>query len=591
MPVISRINRQWNANFVKSVAFFVLAYAVAGVTTSAAFYPQKALAYVKSNEQVADIARSITVRIEGAATPASGVLVHREGNRYTVLTAWHVVSAQNPGEELAIYTSDGIQHQLDRGSIERVGNVDLAVLTFTTRNRYQIAILNTAQPKTGSRIYLYGYPAATTTVPMRISRGSSGEIVGSTTNQQLNGYELMYATQMPSMTGMSGGPVLDSEGNLIGIHARSETDQTQTIEEGVAIRTGMSQGVPISYFSRSIAAVEAVEKSLAQFSDRANERESPRLTTLPRLDTNEPAVAAVPLGINSKIDKIWVKARQAITLKQLARQIEQDEALLSLLNDVKTDHVFGRSEWIVLPSGSIKQVKLMSAVDTSELRRTPPLEAPPEPSDTGRIQRGDNTLAKVAERYNLSIQKLLKLNPGLRGAQLVVGTPIRVAQANAGRSRVVLGLKPVGSGGLSWPDQPDFGAGENLNDRSWIWPTKGIYSSGYGWRSGQMHYGIDISNTVGTPIVASRTGRVIFAGWDQGGLGYLVSLRHADGSVSRYGHNSKILVDIGDEVIRGKVIALMGNSGAASTSMLHFEISPSGAAAVNPLQYLPPRGD
>ena len=460
MPVISRIKRQWNANFVKSVAFFVLPFAVTGITTSAAFYPQKALAYVKGNEQVADIAKSITVRIEGASTPASGVLVHREGNRYTVLTAWHVVSAQNPGEELAIYTSDGIQHQLDRGSIERVGNVDLAVLTFTSSSRYEIASKNTAAPRTGARIYLYGYPAATTSVPMRISRGSSGEIVGSTSNQSLNGYELMYATQMPSMTGMSGGPVLDSNGNLIGIHARSETNQTQTVEEGVAIRTGMSQGVPITYFSRSIAAVETVETGLAD----SKSTSLPQLPAPPRISADLFAAAAPkPSGY-----KIWVKARQAITLKQLARQSVLDEALLSELNDVKANHVFGRSEWMVLPSGSINQIKLISAVDTSDLRRTPPLAPPPEPSDTARIQRGDNTLAKVAERYNLSIQKLLKLNPGLRGAQLVIGTPIRVAQANAVRSRMVLGLKPVGSGGLSWPDQPDFGDGENLNDRATV---------------------------------------------------------------------------------------------------------------------------
>ena len=198
-------------------------------------------------------------------------------------------------------------------------------------------------------------------------------------------------------------------------------------------------------------------------------------------------------------DKIWVKARHAITLKHLARQIDKEDALLSDLNDVKADHVFGRSEWMVLPSGSIKQVKLVSAVDTSELRRSPPLEAPPEPSETVRIKRGDNTLAKVAERYNLSIQKLLKLNPGLRGAQLVVGTPIRVAHANAGRSRMVLGLKPVGSGGLSWPEQPDFGGGENLNDRAWVWPTKGIFTSGYGWRWGRMHRGIVIANNIGAP--------------------------------------------------------------------------------------------
>jgi len=202
-----------------------------------------------SREDIADIAKSITVRIEGASTPASGVLIKREGSRYTVLTAWHVVSDQNTDEELAIYTSDGRQHQLERGSIERVGNVDLAVMTFTSGNRHQIANLNTVAQRTGARIYLYGYPATTTSVPMRISRGSSGEIVGSTSNQSLNGYELMYSTQMPSMTGMSGGPVLDTDGNLIGIHARSETDQTQAVEDGVAIRSGMSQGVPITYFA------------------------------------------------------------------------------------------------------------------------------------------------------------------------------------------------------------------------------------------------------------------------------------------------------------------------------------------------------
>ena len=157
----------------------------------------------------------------------------------------------------------------------------------------------------------------------------------------------------------------------------------------------------------------------------------PQLSAPPAITADLIAAAAPkPSG-----EKFWVKARQAITLKHLARQIQQDETRLSELNDVKADHVFGRSEWMVLPSASIKQVKLVSAVDTSELRRTPPLEAPPEPSDTARIKRGDNTLAKVAERYNLSIQKLLKLNPGLRGAQLVVGTPIRVAQANAGRSQ------------------------------------------------------------------------------------------------------------------------------------------------------------
>ncbi|UPM50501.1 peptidoglycan DD-metalloendopeptidase family protein [Synechococcus sp. A10-1-5-1] len=315
--------------------------------------------------------------------------------------------------------------------------------------------------------------------------------------------------------------------------------------------------------------------------------------SLPQLSAPPAISADLIAAADSKpsTEKIWVKARQAITLKHLARQLEQEESLLSSLNDVKADHVFSRSEWLVLPSGSIKRVKQVAAVDTSELRRTPPLEAPPEPSDTARIRRGDNTLAKVAQRYNLSIQKLLKLNPGLRGAQLVVGTPIRVAQANAARSRMVLGLKPVGSGGLSWPDQPDFGfgAGENLNDRAWVWPTKGIFTSGYGWRWGRMHRGIDIANNIGTPIVAAKSGQVVSAGWHGGGYGYLVELRHTDGTVTRYGHNSRILVRAGESVAQGKVISLMGSTGRSTGPHLHFEIIPAGRGAVNPLQLLPPR--
>ena len=226
---------------------------LAGIGISFTFHTQEAVAQANNNEQLADIAKSITVRIEGASSPASGVLIKKEGNRYTVITAWHVVKDQNPGEELAIYTFEDTQHQLERGSIKRVGNTDLAVLTFASTTRYQIARVNAARTRAGASIYLHGYPAATTTVPMRISRGTPGHIVAASENQSLNGYELMYATQMPSMTGMSGGSILDSKGNLIGIHARSETDQLQSVEEGIAIRTGTSQGVPISYFTAWIS--------------------------------------------------------------------------------------------------------------------------------------------------------------------------------------------------------------------------------------------------------------------------------------------------------------------------------------------------
>ena len=99
-------------------------------------YPAPAQA--QSAEAVAKVAEAITVRIEGA-TQGSGVLVKRDGNRYTVLTAWHVVSGQRPGEELDIYTPDGQRHKLEQGSIKRLGEVDMAVLSFSSPNSYEVA--------------------------------------------------------------------------------------------------------------------------------------------------------------------------------------------------------------------------------------------------------------------------------------------------------------------------------------------------------------------------------------------------------------------------------------------------------------------
>ena len=290
-------------------------------------------------------------------------------------------------------------------------------------------------------------------------------------------------------------------------------------------------------------------------------------------------------------DRLWVKVRSSVSIEELATALSQDETRLARLNDVDEDHQFQTGEWLVLPSQSSRQVKQLAAIDTSELRRTPPLESLPEPQEPARIRLGDS-LAKLAQRYNLSLAELLRLNPGLEAARLVVGTQIRTAQSSSGRSRMILGLKPTASGGLSWPDQPGFGYGQpNIPSEysltGWIWPTKGVFSSGYGWRWGRMHKGIDIANNVGTPILASRGGQVLSAGWNEGGYGYLVEIRHDDGSMSRYAHNSQILVRPGDQVSQGSVISLMGSTGRSTGPHLHFEILPAGRGAVNPLQFLP----
>ena len=305
----------------------------------------------------------------------------------------------------------------------------------------------------------------------------------------------------------------------------------------------------------------------------------------------EPSISGSLLAVAPSTDRVWVKVRSTVSIEELATALDQDESRLARLNDVDEDHQFQNGDWLVLPSQSSRHAKQLVAIDTSELRRTPPLEVLPEPQQPARVRFGDN-LIKIAQRYNLTLTELLRLNPGLEAARLVVGTQIQTAQSTPNRSRMILGLKPSASGGLSWPEQSGFDAGQpsmpsEYSSTGWIWPTKGMFSSGYGWRWGRMHKGIDIANNVGTPILASRGGQVISAGWNEGGYGYLVEIRHEDGSMSRYAHNSQILVRTGDMVSQGSVISLMGSTGRSTGPHLHFEILPPGRGAVNPLQFLP----
>jgi murein DD-endopeptidase MepM/ murein hydrolase activator NlpD len=159
---------------------------------------------------------------------------------------------------------------------------------------------------------------------------------------------------------------------------------------------------------------------------------------------------------------------------------------------------------------------------------------------------------------------------------------------------MVLGLKPTTSGGISWPELPGFDelnqpfSGQN-SAQGWIWPTRGVFTSGYGWRWGRMHKGIDVANNVGTPIVAAKAGRVVFSGWHDGGYGYLVTLAHADGSRSLYGHNSRLMVRVGQDVEQGSLISHMGSTGRSTGPHLHFEVHPPSSGAANPLYFLPPR--
>jgi S1-C subfamily serine protease len=161
--------------------------------------------------------------------------VKREGNRYTVLTAWHVVSGQRPGEELDIYTPDGQRHLVEQGSVKRLGDVDMAVLTFTSPSSCEVARIGDVKSvSSGSSIYVAGFPLPTSAVPSRLWRFLDGKVIANATVAIPNGYQLLYSN--PTLPGMSGGAVMNAQGQLVGIHGQGETDRKMTEQQGVAVK-------------------------------------------------------------------------------------------------------------------------------------------------------------------------------------------------------------------------------------------------------------------------------------------------------------------------------------------------------------------
>ncbi len=113
-----------------------------------------------------------------------------------------------------------------------------------------------------------------------------------------------------------------------------------------------------------------------------------------------------------------------------------------------------------------------------------------------------------------------------------------------------------------------------------IWPTQGTVTQLF-WN---YHPGLDIANATGTPEVAADGGRVIFAGW--GTYGIYVEIDHGNGFTTLYGHMSRVDVSTGQLVAAGQLVGLMGATGRATGSHLHFEVRYRGVPQ-NPLEYLP----
>lgn len=190
-------------------------------------------------------AKEGTVRVNGQS-PGSGVIFKKEGDRYYVLTAKHVVETP---DEYEIITPDEQVHPLDYDRIHALAEIDLAVAEFESERNYTTIELGDSDAVTeGDSIFVAGWPQSGQAIPY-IYQFISGNISGLAISPLPGGYGLIYTNT--ARQGMSGGPVLDNSGKVVGIHGRAEGKEIYLPNsefDTTIVRDGFSLGVPINTF-------------------------------------------------------------------------------------------------------------------------------------------------------------------------------------------------------------------------------------------------------------------------------------------------------------------------------------------------------
>lgn len=226
------------------------------------------IAQALSPEEVNLRAKQITVRIDGANV-GSGSIINYSDKVYTVLTNWHVM--KNSGE-YTVQTIDGRKYQVDPASIKQVPGIDLAVLKFSSSQNYQVATTGDASNlNEGQSVYFAGYPGELRTEDNRYYRFFTASLVGILPKATENGYSIIYSGE--AFPGMSGGPVFNQEGLMIGVHGEANIN---------AISGGTSNyGIPINSYKSAIAKLNTTPQE-------PEVKPTPEVKPAPEVEPTEP---------------------------------------------------------------------------------------------------------------------------------------------------------------------------------------------------------------------------------------------------------------------------------------------------------------
>ncbi|OGN09133.1 MAG: hypothetical protein A3C64_02830 [Candidatus Yanofskybacteria bacterium RIFCSPHIGHO2_02_FULL_41_12] len=201
------------------------------------------------------------------------------------------------------------------------------------------------------------------------------------------------------------------------------------------------------------------------------------------------------------------------------------------------------------------------------------LKIPPVSGVIHTVKKGDS-LASVAKKYCVETDSILEFNSLPQDGQLQIGDEIIVPDGQIKSNGLAYGNKTSALTASRFSKLPRFS-----DFTQYFRPLTG----GYNWKIFHGRNGIDVAKACGTPIYAAAAGTVAIAdsvGWN-GGFGKVIKITHNGGIETVYAHNSKILVEAGQNVQGGQQIALMGTTGRSTGCHLHFEVH----GAQNPLAY------
>lgn len=342
----------------------------------------------------------------------------------------------------------------------------------------------------------------------------------------------------------------------------------------------------------------------------------------------------IPTDANgSTPSDVTITVADGDTVGNLAEHYGISSAAIVIANSLSNPNLIVVGQSLVIPGGggsaSANSTATYASTSATSSSDSGSSQASTANDATVTVQDGD-TINKLADHYGVSAASIISANSLSDPNMIIVGQSLKIpggAAQPATNTNNGAADNSGGKGGQSSTAQLDSASTSTpvatqpsapptpaptatpeptpaptpppapAASQGFVWPVQGTITQNFGPTSlglepayegyAHFHQGLDIANSMYTPIHAAGAGTVIFAGWSNSGYGFCVKIDHGNGLVTLYGHMAQQpSVGVGETVSAGQQIGVMGSTGASTGPHTHFAVLKDGVW-VNPLNYLP----